>query len=291
MAIRKIIKKEMPAIMPIAALLLTALAVSASIIYVYTNNNGESETKTKMYNSEHYDICDIYEISENIKYEKKSSYSTPYGTFKPIDHILEINEYMSSHPNVLTAEECRIYVTEENDIERADDVMRYIQSLSDEICEGITDDYDKAYALAMWTGTNIAYDFDAAEDDGSALSVTSLDAIIRNNYRTTCAGFANFYSALCHAQGIYCLNMKGGTASDGWSRSQLEEAPANHEWNAVIIGGKWYYTDCTWISDKSYKDGIYSGENNIKPFYAMFGFGEMSIEHRIDRCEHRCYEQ
>jgi len=80
--------------------------------------------------------------------------------------------------------------------------------------------------------------------------------------------------------------MKGGTSSEGYTRAELETAPANHEWNAVMLDGLWYYADCTWISDLSFKDGEYSG-GKTEPFYSLFGFGEMSVEHRIDRCEYR----
>ena len=166
--------------------------------------------------------------------------------------------------------------------------MMQIKAISDSVCDGCTDDYSKAYALAMWTGQNIAYDHDAAHNSAD-LSIISLEAILNNGMKTTCGGFANFYSALCHSQGIYCLYLKGGSSSEGYSRAQLAEAPANHTWNAVALDGQWYYVDCTWISDLGVENGIVSGGDNIKPFYALFGFGEMSIEHRIDRSEHICY--
>lgn len=195
---------------------------------------------------------------------------------------------MTLHPNELTAEMSLMYITPDKDKEKAAKIMPEIKTLSDKICQGITDDSKKAYALAMWVGQNVAYDFDASRTL-SDLSVTSLEAILNNDFRTTCGGFANLYSALCYTQGIYCLNMKGGTSSDGYTRAELEKAPANHEWNAVYINDNWYYVDCTWITDLSYSNGEISGGNDVKAFYASFGFGEMSIEHRIDRCEHRIY--
>lgn len=233
------------------------------------------------------------ESDENRRTETRpengaAAYTTPYGTFVPIPHILEINEYMVNNPSVLGSGSSMVYITPNGSREDAEEVMSTVKDLSDTICQQCTDDYSKAYALAVWTGTNVAYDHDAAHDM-SDLTVTSLEAVINNGFRTTCGGFANLYSALCACQGIYCLNMKGGTSSEGWTRAQLEEAPANHEWNAVFIDGKWYYSDCTWISDLSYEDGeIYGGEA-VLPFYALFGFGEMSVEHRIDRCEYRDY--
>lgn len=218
----------------------------------------------------------------------KSEYTTPYGTFELIESVIDINEYLTLNPTVPDPELCRLYITESGDDETAAEIMMQIKAISDSVCDGCTDDYSKAYALAMWTGQNIAYDYDAAHNSAD-LSIISLEAILNNGMKTTCGGFANFYSALCHSQGIYCLYLKGGSSSEGYSRAQLAEAPANHTWNAVALDGQWYYVDCTWISDLGVENGIVSGGENIKPFYALFGFGEMSIEHRIDRSEHICY--
>ncbi|MCI7768210.1 MAG: hypothetical protein MSJ26_09585 [Oscillospiraceae bacterium] len=268
-----------PAFAAVAALLLTAAAISASIIYVYRSDNKVKEIavsemptpKTELYID---------------SFERSGSFTTPYGTFTPIESVLDINEYMTTNPVILTEEETLPYICGEGG--DPDEVRRIIRELSDGICSEAVNDSEKAEAIAMWVGMNVAYDFDAGENSGD-LSVTNLEAIISNNFRTTCGGFANLYSALCSAQGIKVLNMKGGTSSDGYTRAELETAPANHEWNGVKLDGKWYYSDSTWISDLSFSDGALSGGTEIKSFYALFSFGEMSVEHRIDRCEYRDY--
>lgn len=273
--------KELSVMIVIAVLLIAAAIVSLCISYVVSMGSVDPDINTEFDRETN--------IPDKISYIKTDAYTTPYGTFEPIEHVLDINEYMTLHPNIIGSEACILYITESGDTDRAREIMKEVKRQADNICKGISNKYDKVYALAMWTGKNMAYDFDAAEDEGSDLSVTSLEAIIENGYKTTCAGFSNMFSALCYTQGIYCLNMKGGTSSEGWTRAQLAEAPANHEWNAVVIDGEWYYTDCTWITDYSYQDGEYYGGSDVKPFYAVFGFGEMSIEHRIDRCEYRVY--
>ena len=287
---KQIKKSDLSLIIAVIALLLTAAAISAAIVYV--NRTPE------VYPS---DREAVYEAKQTRAKEKcfaayapaqvindKSEYTTPYGTFEPIESVIDINEYLALNPTVPAPELCRLYITESGDDETAAEIMMQIKAISDSVCDGCTDDYSKAYALAMWTGQNIAYDHDAAHNSAD-LSIISLEAILNNGMKTTCGGFANFYSALCHSQGIYCLYLKGGSSSEGYSRAQLAEAPANHTWNAVALDGQWYYVDCTWISDLSVENGIVSGGDNIKPFYALFGFGEMSIEHRIDRSEHICY--
>lgn len=272
-------KSLYPVVAAIGALLLTAAAISASIIYVKRQSAGYEDI---------IPAETIYTREEKAadSFERGDSFTTPYGTFTPFDSVMDINEYMTRNPVILSSEETLPYICGENG--NAEEIRNAVRTLSDEICRDAESDRDKAIAIAMWVGVNTAYDFDAAAVSAD-LSVTSLEAVMENDFRTTCGGFSNLYSALCSAQGIYCLNMKGGTSSDGYSRAELETAPANHEWNAVYIDDKWYYADPTWISDLSYEKGEVSGGSDIKPFYALFGFGEMSVEHRIDRCEYRDY--
>lgn len=269
-------KSPYPVIAAASALLLTAAAISSSIIYV----TRQEDITAEIFSSE---TVFTREMKTSPVFEREGSFTTPYGTFTPIDSVLDINEYMTQNPVILTPEETLPYISRDGE---STDILEAVRTLSDEICRNAVTDYDKAKAIAMWVGINTAYDFDAAEISG-ALTVTNLEAIIENGFRTTCGGFSNLYSALCSAQGIYCLNMKGGTPSEGYPRSKLEAAPANHEWNGVFVSGEWYYVDCTWISDLSYENGEISGGGDIKPFYALFSFGEMSAEHRIDRCEYR----
>lgn len=259
--------------------MLTAAAVmSAAMIYVLDSGAVSPEK---------HDTA-AEDPSYRLNFIKSDTYTTPYGEFEPIDRILEINEYMTQNPNILPYELCTDYIVKDGNAEKAPEIMGQIQQLSDTICRSSKDKVTKARDIAMWVGTNVAYDKDAASDTVDA-RVISLEAILENEFRTTCGGFANLYSALCYCQGIYCLNMKGGTSADGYQRHELEKAPANHEWNCVFIDSTAIYVDCTWISDLGYENGEYTGGNDIKPFYASFGFGEMSIEHRIDRCEYREY--
>lgn len=254
----------------VAAMLAAAMAITASIMYVKATARIDAGTGGSPW--------------ANAVYESKGSFTTPYGSFTPIEHVADVNKYMVENHRVLSFEDTLPYIS--SDPENADDVMARIAALSDEICGDAKNDKDRAERIAVWVGENVAYDYDAALD-GSMLDIISLEAVLENGFRTTCGGFANLFSALCECQGIYTINMKGGTPSEGWTRRELESAPANHEWNAVLIDGKWFYSDPTWISDYSYKDGEYLDGENILSYYARFNFGEMCVEHRIDRCEHR----
>lgn len=283
----KINRNDWLTITLILFLLIAAFLLSMGILLV--NDMESSYDKDKLDGTEQVHICKSFKAPEKVTGPLRELYSTPYGTFEPIDSVLEINEYLTKNYTMLDFDMSIEYITESRDRERALEIMKEIEAISADICKGLRSDYEKAKAIAMWVGKNLIYDYDAMESEGSDLSVTSLEAILQNEYRTTCGGFSNMYSALCHSQGIFALNLIGGSSSQGYSRAQLAEAPANHRWNAVAVDGKWYYADCTWISDKGFKKGVISGGEDIKPFYAIFGFGEMSIEHRIDRSEHRCY--
>lgn len=239
-------------------------------------------------NNDIADICFSAALPDSLTYSTGRTVTTPYGSFVPIEHILQVNSYFTVNHTVLSSEDTVIYITESGDRDKAAEIMNKLLVISDTICGGMTDDKAKANALAMWVGENLIYDRDAAStltDYDPAV----LENILDHDMKTTCEGFSNFFSALCHCQGIYCLNMRGGSSSGGWLRSELENAPANHSWNGITLDGLWYYVDCTWISDKAYENGAITGGEDIKPFYALMSFEEMSVEHRIDRCEHRCY--
>ena len=280
---KRSLKKEFPILIVVIILLFTTFAITASIIYaksIYVDTSSLQSQKTST-------SAELFPTE--IHCVKSDVYTTPYGTYEPISDVMEINEYLTLNHTMLTAEQSQNYISPSEDKEICRKTMDEIKKIADDICSGLTDEYDKVTALAMWTGKHLIYDFDAMNTNGSDLSVTSLEAILKNDYQTTCGGFSNFFSALCFTQDIYCVNFKGGSSSQGYTRAELDTAPANHEWNGVVINGEWHYVDCTWISDLNVKNGKISGGNNILPFYAVFGFGEMSIEHRIDRSEHRCY--
>lgn len=263
-----------PLIIAFLSLTAAAAAITGAIVCVKADNDPNKAEKP-----------DISEVPPVTAFDRKKAYTTYYGTFEPVAAVLEQNEYMTLHPTILSPEDSMWYVTVCGSSD-GNAVMERIDSLSEEICRGLETDREKARAIAMWVGRNVAYDFDA-EENGSAREVISLQSILDNNFRTTCGGFANLYAALCNSQGLYCLCMKGGSVSDGYTREELAEIPANHNWNAVAIDGEWYYADCTWITDLSYRSGEIIPAAEERSFYALMDFGEMSIEHRIDRCEYR----
>ena len=161
--------------------------------------------------------------------------------------------------------------------------MSKIKSLSDEICSGAVSEKEKADLIARWEAENIFYDHDAANEnvDENVISLASVLAL----KRTTCAGYSNLFSALCEAQGIVSLNLRGGALNS--DKYTIETVPTNHEWNAVYCDGKWCFYDITWASYNSYSNNEYLHSKNIDESCIGMDFYEMSKLRRIDKADYR----
>ena len=97
-------------------------------------------------------------------------------------------------------------------------------------------------------------------------------------------GIQIFFSALCQAQGIYCINLRGGASDD----EDISTLPTNHEWNGVFCDGKWLFYDTTWASSNAYQNGrVYYGYVNKD--YLEMNFKEMCKHRRIDKLDFRYF--
>lgn len=177
------------------------------------------------------------------------------------------------------------YISADMDETASAAVMYYIKKLSDEICAECTAERDKAYAIAMWVSRNIYYNSDAA-GAGIDFDTISLETTLAL-HRTTCAGYSNLFSALCEAQGLYCVNLRGSGSCGLAGMQDWDTQPVNHEWNAVYCGDTWYFVDTTWASANEYLNGEEIYSDNIDEQYLMMDFYKMSYDHRIDIADHR----
>lgn len=105
-----------------------------------------------------------------------------------------------------------------------------ITALSNEICAGLTDPYEKVKAVYTWMVQNIAYDYDFY--NGKDVPTEPLEVL--DNRLTICDGYARLTAALLQAQGIPALYISGFVGREG------------HAWNAAFVGGRWVYLDSTW---------------------------------------------
>lgn len=199
--------------------------------------------------------------------------------------IIESNKEKLEDPIDYGPKFCTEYVSTQNDIEVHKAVLAEIKVLSDELCSGAESDYEMVRRIAYWVADNIYYNQVAAETSVDSDTI-SLETVLSTK-NATCAGYSNMFSALCNMQGLYCINIRGGTAFDVFDADTLSAAPMNHEWNAVMIDGEWVFVDTTWISQNVYLGYAVSRSEEFLDRYFDMSLEVMSYEHRIDLVDHR----
>lgn len=125
-----------------------------------------------------------------------------------------------------------------------------IEQLTDTLTAPFSTDLEKARAIFVWIGQNIAYDCGGEnrlerepEEATEPLYYTQvqLENILKTR-RTRCDGYAFMFRLMCRLSGIYC------TVEEGFARFAGEKVdPAtvkpNHAWNAACLDGEWYEID------------------------------------------------
>lgn len=200
--------------------------------------------------------------------------------------IAAINSAAVDNASELLAEYTAEYILPGGTPEQRAEVLSQIKELSDRICGGIADDYDKARAIARWVSQNIYYDHDA-KNDTVDLETVSL-AHILETHRTVCIGFSNLYAALCSAQGLTCFNVNGDCLRGRLDFETRVKNTALHEWNVVIIDGRAINVDTVWNTTNSYKNGNYTDGITTAQYFDI-GDIVFSQAHRARKAEHRDY--
>lgn len=200
--------------------------------------------------------------------------------------VREINEASLDNASELSAEYTAEYILPNGTAEQRADVLSQVRELSDKICEGIVNDYDKARALAEWVSVNIYYDYDARHDSVDMETVSL--AHVLETHRTVCIGFANLYAALCSAQDITCYNVNGDALQGEFDYAKRLEHTALHEWNVVIINGRKINVDTVWDTTNGYNGGQY---DQGEVYGKFFDAGDIifSQGHRARKTEIRDY--
>ncbi|MDE6763379.1 MAG: hypothetical protein K2J73_06845 [Oscillospiraceae bacterium] len=203
--------------------------------------------------------------------------------------VFNLNRRMLNNVAEYGDKYCSGYVSTKDDYELHKRILMEVQMLSDEICAGAETDYEKVLKIEYWVADNIYYNYVSAETAVTA-DVICLETVLETK-TATCAGYSNLFSALCNMQGIYCINLRGGTYISKDTPDQLMEMPMNHEWNAVMLDEEWIFIDTTWLSNNSYtaEDGyVRSGTMDEQYFHMTFEY--MSYEHRIDIADYRDFK-
>lgn len=211
------------------------------------------------------------------------------GWSVPDNGIAEANEKklqnITSAPPIAAA----YYLSAEGNRDEAEETLSELKRIVGEVCGDEKDDYVKAMKLIDWVGANISYDHDAAENSVTMDTVAIHNVLERR--RTTCAGFANTFSALLEIAGIRSVNLKGAAVAGEVTYEELPVGTENHEFSAFWYEAekRWVYCDACWTSNSSYRDGNYKWEisGGTKHFDVT---GEaFALNHRIDKVEERSY--
>lgn len=205
--------------------------------------------------------------------------------------VLEQNTSKMEHINDHGAEFVVDYISESWDYNTVESILNQVKALSDDICSGCNDDYEKICAIADYVSSTLSYDLDA-KHNAVTFDVISLENVLEKK-RTTCAGFSNLFSSMCNAQGLYCVNIRGSAVSpsDGIYSSNLddENTVMNHEWTAVYYDAeqRWVYVDCTWNCTNYYENSEFRYGGSVRNTYLDISLENISKDHKAIIVDHR----
>lgn len=200
------------------------------------------------------------------------------------EEISSHNTAALEHSITIPKDAVSLYVCADGEAERVRKTLLQVKELSDEICNGLSDDREKLRAISVWVSENLYYDCDACAN-GVMLDNISLENVL-DTRRTVCLGFSNMLAALCTAQNIDCRVVRGTAVVIGTFSDDVEAEL--HEWNVAVIDGKTVWLDALWETGNSYFKGQYiDGKQNDKYFDADDLV--LAKNHRADRIEIRDY--
>ena len=228
--------------------------------------------------------CLIAATTIILTFSRKSSpENTPTESGKPISVVEQNNSALDNSLNI-PKDAVLMYITPDGNIENARQTLEIICQLSDEICSGINNDYDKLSAISNWVSNYIYYDFDACESSVTIENI-ALSSVLSTR-RTVCLGFSNLYAALCCAQGIDCRIAHGTAVASGtFADNDQEEL---HEWNVALIDKKAVWIDSLWNTTNAYRDGNYlEGTQSFE--YFDISEEALALDHRAERVDVRNY--
>ena len=133
-----------------------------------------------------------------------------------------------------------------------------VKKQSDEICKGITDDYEKLWALYKWVAENIYYDMDWLTE--GIVGVHDPDSVLKT-HTSVCQGYAELLEAMIEAQGIPAIitgtyAARVGNTLDFWTLKELPN-DTNHAHVEAFVNKRWVTMDATWDSKNIYSHGKY----------------------------------
>lgn len=231
-----------------------------------------------------YVNLELWSIGQTITYRLK--HDDEGFSFPDVTDVRDGNAAAAASPAALTHAQTLAYITKDGTSANEAEVLRKIKALSDKICRGLRGDYEKLRAISRWVSENIYYDHPAYKNGIPAECLTLEYMLERGS--SVCGGYAAMTSALCEAQGIKCLHVKGNAINQGNCYAEADNG-VHHEWNYAIIGSKGIWVDSGWNSHSDlYGTGEYSREQ-IEYKYFDIGAEAFALNHKAISAQTRDY--
>ncbi len=131
-----------------------------------------------------------------------------------------------------------------------------IKAASDNICAGITGDYEKVFALHKWVAENIYYDYDYYYNRSHEIFYEPEEVL--ETRRSVCEGYARLLRDLIRAQGIPAIlttTYAAGISVDDFASRAMSADKSNHAHTEAFVDGRWITMDATWDSGNKYEYG------------------------------------
>lgn len=142
-----------------------------------------------------------------------------------------------------------------------------VQAQSDEICQGLENDWDKVFAIHEWMTENIYYDYPDYYDHTGDVERSGTAQVMLDRRTGVCHGYSLLFQALCWAQGIPC------NRNVGWTNAGF------HGWNLVKVGDEWRWVDTTWDTFNAYYGDDSWEKGNTRLDYFLCSTEVISVDH------------
>lgn len=126
--------------------------------------------------------------------------------------------------------------------------------------KGMKDERLKARAYFTWIADNVSYDFDTIRAGGK---YEQRPAFVLRRRLAECGGYVMLFDALCRAGGLQSKKVPGATRQldvDPTFAAGTKPGPngtffGQHAWNAVRVGGRWYFIDLALATGRGMTNG------------------------------------
>lgn len=126
-----------------------------------------------------------------------------------------------------------------------------LKQLSDMICKGVRDPYDKARLISQWVSDNLYYDFDYLRDRSNAVKRDTM-GVLREGV-AVCDGYSGLLVDLLRSQAIPATRIRGKVI-DPDTGTWYEET--GHQWACFYTERTgWQFVDPTWNSNNRFEYG------------------------------------